>query len=148
MKKVGNEKAVAVPTALYPEDMKYINRVGAGENFSQKLRGIIHEHKDIYEGIALYEPGNDEPVKITDGAVVAYHQSDDGQKAWGVIPFDFNKKDGYAKIPDAAAKNGYRCQVYENKETGLICIWLAPIHKKLKTCQQCKKLMIEMIEAA
>lgn len=136
--------AIAVPAALYPEDVEYINRAVKGDNFSKKLRAIIHEHQAAREGIAQYSA---EGVleKAVDGALLAYEKSE-GETSWtNAMPFPYNKKNGWQGLQRAATEAGFRCQIYENKALGHVAVWLAP--EAVTKCQSCKQKLQQVVEA-
>ena len=138
--------SVSCPIALYPEDQEYIERIGKGTNFSQKIRSIIREHRGQTEGIARYSPEGAFIDKVKDG-LLAFEKTET-ETIWAdVLPFAFNKKSGWQALSKVAAENAFRCQVYERKDTGYIAVWIAPFVRLTSACKECKKQLYKFIEA-
>lgn len=138
------EKAVAVPTALYPDDMVYVERVGTGKNFSQKLRHIIFEHREMREGIAKYDQDG-VLVSVDDGAILLYERKE-GETVWSDdLPFPYEKKNGHHGLPEVAAQHGFACQIYEKKDTGYIAVWVRPVSGSSPLCKECRKKLVTFI---
>lgn len=138
-------KAVSIPTALYPENIEYVERVGEGDNFSKKIRSIINQHRDSREGIVKYDTDG-KILSHEKEAVLAFEQTENAKEWVDKIPFPFVKSEGWQKLLRAAAENGFRSQVYERKEIGYIAVWLAPAIKQGTACRECRKNLLVSIE--
>jgi hypothetical protein len=117
---------------LRKQDTDFIMRAGTGENLGAKLRSILTQCAEIIDHIVGCP-----------SAVLVYNQTADGQKIWSKdLPFSFDKKRGWAALPDAAHASGYICQIVENKDEGWVEVWVA-LGRMLNDCEACRKRVIE-----
>jgi hypothetical protein len=138
-------KAIAVPVALYPEEYEYVERVGIGNNFSKKLRSIIRDHLNDKEGLAIYDEDGTLVSNDTNAMLVYEKRSD--ETVWAdTLPFPADKKSGWRELTRAAAESNYRIQIYENKESGYVAVWVAPAVKSASACKDCKSRLTKFVE--
>ena len=129
------------PISIDDEDIAYIERAGVGKNFSEKARSIIKKASIGYDVLAVY--AGEYLVHSAPKAIRAYYEFE-GEKLWGKLPFDFNKKDGYQKMISTAQSLGYVTQVITKEETGFVVVWIAPAPKS-RNCAECRKKILEIL---
>jgi hypothetical protein len=139
------QHALAIPTALYPEDKEYVERMGKGDNFSKKIRSIIREHREFTEGIVQYNEDGSINKSIP-GALLIFEKTE-SETSWADdMPFPYNKKSGWQGIPQVAAENKFRSQIYQRPESGYIAVWVVPVSARASVdCKECKKQLIKFV---
>lgn len=124
MPKITDDPIHSYSVGFRQVDVDFIEHAGTGRNLGEKLRSILTQCAEIIGNIA-----ND------DNSILAYNETAEGEKIWGKIPFDFNKKQGWQALSQVARTAGYICQVVQ--DVGTVQVWLAP-GRILNNCDACR----------
>ena len=140
MPKRTSSPMTAVSIAINKPILDYIDRVGKGENISQKLRFILEQYMLTADKIV----GDDGRV-LKDDATCIYQVTAEGERIWiDDAPFKIDKKKGWQAAIPAAQNSGYITQTVENKEEGTIQVWIAK-NKARKDCEACKEKIMAVL---
>lgn len=134
---------MSVPLSLDKKHIDFIQRTGVGKNFSDKARSILDKAIESFDVLAEYD--GTEITLLNDSAELIFEQND-GERSWSDdIPFPFNTKDGWEKLPRQAEKHGFICQVLKDENTGYVAVLVAPPKSKLD-CKACRERIMEALE--
>jgi hypothetical protein len=144
MPKITDSPKRSCPISIDDIDYQYIQRVGVGKNFSEKVRSIIKRAQGQYDVLATYENGV--LCYKLPGAICAYMENADGEKIWEPLPFEYNKKKGWKGLQSVAQAAGYIAQVIEDEAYSLVAVWITKAHHNPnKNCTDCQKKIMEVL---
>jgi hypothetical protein len=130
MPKITDDPIHSYSVGLRQVDYDFIQQAH-GRNMGEKLRSILSQCAEIIGNVA-----------DKDGSILAYNQNTEGEKIWGKLPFEFDKKKGWQAMPPVARKFGFICQIVQDTNEGTVQVWLAQ-GRQMSNCEECRKRILK-----